>query len=611
MAKILAWRHPLPEALYAWRSQHRWVIYRNVLKSGKVTKPPFQSLRPQSLASVTDPDTWSDYSDAVTYSPPMGEGGIGFVLGSKWGGMDLDNCFKEGTRTPKPWAKKILDLAEGHYIDESPGGNGLHILGYVNGGKTTTTRIDFGDGHVEVYRKSPRYFTVTGKQHGECKEMGNIDAVIDAVLEMKPSVSLKGVKKEADTTRSTQLYRQIRDLLKIRKDDDEIFRRLEDDWTDYKGVKHLKAEIVRIRGKYEDEKGVVEEDDENECRFKSESEFLEGFVPPNYLIKNVVHRRFIYALTAKTGSGKTAVTLCLALMVGRRDRRNQKLVDHKIKNGRVIYLAGENPDDIRIRWMAQLEREGLEIGEVDVHFLDGTTDITKNIEMLKEAAARLDPILIIVDTARAYFRGDDENSNTQMGAYARTLRQFTETGACVIVNCHPTKNALLDNLQPVGGGAFVAEIDGNLTCIRDDDMVHLHWQTKLRGPEFAPIQFELKEWSSPLKDEDGDKIKSVIAAPMNEAKVEARTSRSRIDKVAVLEIMANGDSMSLNAMADRLEWKLANGRPNRSKAQRVIGSLEKQKLVSQPMERSHYAITKAGRVWLNRMRRRTQRVAED
>jgi hypothetical protein len=65
-----------------------------------------------------------------------------------------------------------------------------------------------------------------------------------------------------------------------------------------------------------------------------------------------------------------------------------------------------------------------------------------------------------------------------MGTYARQLRRFTTMpgGPTVLVNCHPVKNASSDNLLPRGGGAFLAEVDGNLTCTRNDTVVSAHWQ---------------------------------------------------------------------------------------------------------------------------------------
>ena len=76
---------------------------------------------------------------------------------------------------------------------------------------------------------------------------------------------------------------------------------------------------------------------------KSSAEFVRGFVPPDYAIDGLVQRRFLYSLTAPTGHGKTAIALLFAASkalgrsVGNRD----------VDPGRVLYLAGENPDDVR------------------------------------------------------------------------------------------------------------------------------------------------------------------------------------------------------------------------------------------------------------------------
>jgi hypothetical protein len=57
------------------------------------------------------------------------------------------------------------------------------------------------------------------------------------------------------------------------------------------------------------------------------------------------------------------------------------------------------------------------------------------------------------------------------------------SGYSVVVLCHPIKNVNDPaQLLPRGGGAFLAEMDGNLTVWkRDDDTVELH-HTKIRGP---------------------------------------------------------------------------------------------------------------------------------
>ena len=59
---------------------------------------------------------------------------------------------------------------------------------------------------------------------------------------------------------------------------------------------------------------------------------------------------------------------------------------------------------------------------------------------------------IIVDTAAAHFEEDNDNDNVQAGNHARRLRSLCGLpgGPCVLVLCHPTKNAQDDNLVPQG-----------------------------------------------------------------------------------------------------------------------------------------------------------------
>ena len=76
-------------------------------------------------------------------------------------------------------------------------------------------------------------------------------------------------------------------------------------------------------------------------------EFVAGFIPPDYHVDGVLQKRFIYSLTAPTGAGKTAILMLLAVNTA----MGKPIGDHHVERGRVLYLAGENPDDIRMRWM--------------------------------------------------------------------------------------------------------------------------------------------------------------------------------------------------------------------------------------------------------------------
>jgi hypothetical protein len=203
---------------------------------------------------------------------------------------------------------------------------------------------------------------------------------------------------------------------------------------------------------------------------KSSAEFLADFIPPDYLIDGLLQRRFIYSMTAPTGSGKTAV----ALMFAAHTALGRAIGEYGLEGGRVLYFAGENPDDVRMRWLAMADHMDFDIGKIDVHFLPGTPKLSETTDRIKAEVEKIGPVvLVIVDTSAAYFEGDDENGNVQAGTHARRLRGLVTLpgGPCVLVPCHPVKNATPDNMQPRGGGAFIAEMDGNLTVSKSDSLV--------------------------------------------------------------------------------------------------------------------------------------------
>ena len=232
----------------------------------------------------------------------------------------------------------------------------------------------------------------------------------------------------------------------------------------------------------------------------STAEFIGDFVPPDYLIDGLLQRRFLYSLTAPTGAGKTAIAVRICAHVD----RGLPLAGREIDRGKVLFLAGENPDDVRMRWIKQLEEMNVDPNECGVLFRSGSLNLSD-----KQLRQRLDneiqaagPFsLIVIDTSAAFFSGAEENSNVQLGNHARMLRSFIPAsgGPTVLVTCHPPKNADQDNLLPRGGGAFIAEVDGNLVCYKrpDSQIVELHWQGKFRGPDFAPIPFTIGVGISP------------------------------------------------------------------------------------------------------------------
>jgi AAA domain len=332
-------------------------------------------------------------------------------------------------------------------------------------------------------------------------------------------------------------------------------------------------------------------------RILSREEFLKDFVPPDYLVDGMLQRRFIYSLTGQTGHFKTALALLIAQLVACEDE-SASLGNHHVEKGRVIYFVGENPDDVRMRMIGADSRRTDDPSKDRISFIPGTFDIG---ELAHELAVEVDKRggvdLVIIDTSAAYCLKDDENSNLQMGAHARMLRAMTKLpgGPCVLVLCHPIKHATdPSQLVPRGGGAFLAEMDGNLTIWRHDDVLaELHHHGKFRGPGFEPMTFrQEKITTTTLTDKKGRMIPTVTVVSVSEAEAREQAQAMRSDEDTLLFALHTNADRSIADLARACGWFMEKGEPYKSKAQRLLDKLHRQKLVTK--SRDGWKLTEKG-----------------
>jgi putative DNA primase/helicase len=151
-----------PEALpLELRDFPAFLLWKWEERNGKLTKVPYSPTGERG--SHSDARTWTMFETA---NATPGYDGIGFVFstGDPYFGLDLDSAFSEDG-TLKPWAAEIVQIFTGKaYIEYSPSGKGLHIIG--KGKVPRGRRIKLEDGELEVY-SAERFFTITGKPYPE------------------------------------------------------------------------------------------------------------------------------------------------------------------------------------------------------------------------------------------------------------------------------------------------------------------------------------------------------------------------------------------------------------------------------------------------------------
>jgi hypothetical protein len=319
---------------------------------------------------------------------------------------------------------------------------------------------------------------------------------------------------------------------------------------------------------------------------KTGSEFLAEFTPPDYLLDGVFQRGFCYAVTGKTGTGKTAVIMRFSGHVD----TGKPMCGRQVEKGQVLYLAGENPTDVQMRWLGLTQEMGIDPAASNVHFISGVVPLEQTANAISAEIERkgLKLALVVVDTAAAYFPGDDDNNNVQMGNYARLLRSLTTLPGkpVVLILAHPTKNAADDNLVPKGGGNFLNEIDGNVALRRVDGAIAFEALGKFRGPEFNPVHFELRVVKHPrLKDTRGRDIPTVVAFPLDDAGVAAKGTANVRDEDKVLKAIGEHPNKGREGLA-----KLTGMYDN--KVDKIAKNLADQKLIAK--ERVGWSVTSKG-----------------
>ncbi|MBI3144467.1 MAG: AAA family ATPase, partial [Pseudogulbenkiania sp.] len=243
------------------------------------------------------------------------------------------------------------------------------------------------------------------------------------------------------------------------------------------------------------------------------SAILAGVRPPVWLIEGVLQQGHLIAVVGQPNSGKTAVGLDLLLRIA----AGKKLGNRRVKRARVVYVAAENSEEIKLRIQAWCALHETDLTELDdwFHLIDKEVFFAQSLE--KETAedlAEFAPEVAGIDTFAACFNGESENSAADVMKWFGGMREhlINPFGCAALVLHHPPKHT--DNpAEWRGSGAALGTLDGvwGVACI--NGAVTLT-QGKRRGPPFDDLHWRLHtKQMKGLKDNFGNVAESIVALP--------------------------------------------------------------------------------------------------
>jgi len=242
----------------------------------------------------------------------------------------------------------------------------------------------------------------------------------------------------------------------------------------------------------------------------SADDFANEPKPVRWLIKKWLQDEAFMMVHGPSGGGKTFVVLDWCMRIA---STLEEWNGCKVKNGSVLYLAGEGHHGLRSRiaaWKIHNQQPTLNMwlskSGCDLNTPDGYKRVSDSIRNLGEL-----PRLIVVDTLHRFLNGnenDTQDTKTMIDACANLMREF---GSAVLLVHHTGVNEESQH-RARGSSAWRAAMDIELSVIPTSDGQRKITQKKVKdGEECEPVFVNLHPVTLPgWLDEDGEPVSSVV-----------------------------------------------------------------------------------------------------
>jgi len=294
---------------------------------------------------------------------------------------------------------------------------------------------------------------------------------------------------------------------------------------------------------------------------------------PEWLIHGLLELDSLALLFGDPNSCKTFLALDWACRIA----SGLPFQDAKVRQGAVVYIAGEGGNGLARRRRAWELYNKKDLGQLPLYFSIRPTmildrkifnDTLQAIEKLEDP-----PLLVVFDTLSRNFGGGDENSTKDMNSVIQAADTLRTRFGCTVLFLHHSGHSNKDRSR--GAIALKAAMDAEYRLDRDNRGVVRLLPVRMKDAELGnPLAFELATVRLGIQDED-EEIQSAVLEPV-EYQAPAESARTGKWEKIGLEILQE-EPLRVEAWRKKC---MAAGMP-RTRAYQILSALKRKKLVTE------------------------------
>jgi hypothetical protein len=233
--------------------------------------------------------------------------------------------------------------------------------------------------------------------------------------------------------------------------------------------------------------------------------------PIRYMVKGFWAHSFM-VLAGQPGIGKTTAVISLCMVMAGLQAKDCELTATK---KRKTIIVTEDSDQVERTLTGYSRHYGINANSLSDWFviIDAKRSNVKDLLMLAHNVINhtVDNIrpLLVLDTANATMDIDNENDNSEVGAYIAALKQTIyiqlDTPVCIITHTNKTISKSDSDATARGASAFTG--DATLTGVLFEDETKTRYMRLVKTryqPNFREIKFQSDVFADTVLDEDGD-----------------------------------------------------------------------------------------------------------